>query len=624
MPTRKQTKAALEAGPPAAEGNGAQTAAPPAAATREARVIQIPRVLTVKELGEIMNVPPVEVIKELIKNGVMASINQSIDFETAAIVAHDLGFEPVEERAAEEREEAAAPAERPRAVVEEEEGATLQHRPPVVTVLGHVDHGKTSLLDAVRRANVTAREAGGITQHIGAYQVSVNDQRITFLDTPGHEAFTAMRARGAQVTDVAVLVVAADDGIMPQTLEAIDHARAAGVPIVVAITKVDLPDAKTDRVKQQLAEQGLAIEEYGGDVICVPVSAKTGEGIPELLENILVAAEVLELKASQDRPAIGAVIEAEMDRTRGPMATVLVQTGTLRVGDVCVVSETWGRIKAMFNEDGRRMRSAGPGEPGAILGLQAVPHAGDKLTVVPDDKTARQIVLQRLREREAAALHAQPRVTLDTLFGEISAGKMKELNIILKTDVQGSIEPIRESLEKLSTDQVRVKIIHSGSGSVSESDVMLAIASKGIIIGFNTRSEPGAQRLIEQEGVDLREYSVIYEITGDVQEALQGLREPTYKDVVTGHVEVRQVFELRRRPQVAGCYVTDGVINRNDTVRVLRDGQQLADTKISSLRRFQEDAREVQSGFECGLMLEGFTDFQVGDILEPHRSERES
>jgi len=433
-----------------------------------------------------------------------------------------------------------------------------------------------------------------------------------------------MRARGAQVTDVAVLVVAADDGIMPQTLEAIDHARAAGVPIVVAITKVDLPDAKTDRVKQQLAEQGLAIEEYGGEVICVPVSAKTGQGIQELLQNILVASEVLELKANPDRPAIGAVIEAEMDRTRGPMATVLVQTGTLRVGDVCVVSETWGRIKAMFNEDGRRMRSAGPGEPGAILGLQAVPHAGDTLKVVPDDKTARQIVLQRLREREAAALHAQPRVTLDTLFGEISAGKMKELNIILKTDVQGSIEPIRESLEKLSTDQVRVKIIHSGSGSVSESDVMLAIASKGIIIGFNTRSEPGAQRLIEQEGVDLREYSVIYEITGDVQEALQGLREPTYKDVVTGHVEVRQVFELRRRPQVAGCYVTDGVINRNDTVRVLREGQQLADTKISSLRRFQEDAREVQSGFECGLMLEGFAEFQVGDILEPHRSERES
>jgi translation initiation factor IF-2 len=604
--------------PPAVE----QAPAPPPPAETNGRQVTIPRVLTVKELGELMNLSPVDVIKELMKNGVMASINQSIDFETAAIVAHDFGFEPVEERAGEVEQEAVV--ERLRPVIEEEEGAVLVARPPVVTVLGHVDHGKTSLLDAIRRSNVTAREAGGITQHIGAYQVEVNGQHITFLDTPGHEAFTAMRARGAQITDVAILVIAADDGIMPQTLEAIDHARAAGVPIVVAITKSDLEDAKPDRIKQQLAERGLNIEEYGGDVICVEVSAKTGAGVPDLLSNILVASEVLELKANPDRPAIGAVIEAHLDRTRGPIATVLVQTGTLHVGDVAVVSETSGRIKAMFNEDGKRIKSAGPAEPAAILGLSEVPHAGDVLTVVPDDKAARQIVVQRLREREAAALHTQPRVTLDTLFGEISAGKVKELNIILKTDVQGSIEPIRQSLERLSNEQVRVKIIHSGSGSVSESDAMLAIASKGIIIAFNTTVEPGAQRLSEQEGIDLRQYNVIYNVTEDVEKALQGLLEPVYVDRVTAHLEVREVFDLRRRGKVAGCYVQDGTISRNDMVHVLRGGEVVADTKIDSLRRFQEDVREVQQNFECGVMLEGFNDLQTGDVLESYRRERQS
>jgi translation initiation factor IF-2 len=589
--------------------------------TNGVRAIQIPRVLTVKELGDLLSVAPVEVIKELMKNGVMASINQSIDFETAAIVAHDLGFEPEETTAAEVEQLAEEPAGR--TVIEEAEGAVLQPRHPVVTVLGHVDHGKTSLLDAVRRTSVTAGEAGGITQHIGAYQAQVNGQRITFLDTPGHEAFTAMRARGARVTDVAVLVIAANDGIMPQTLEAIDHAKAAGVPIVVAITKVDLEDARTDRVKGQLAEHGLNIEEYGGDVICIPVSAKTGEGIQELLANILVAAEVLELKANPDREAVGTVIEAEMDRTRGPMTTVLVQTGTLNVGDVAVVSETWGRVKAMFNEGGRRIKSAGPAEPALVLGLQAVPHAGDVMRVVPDDKTARQIVLQRVREREAIVLHVQPRVTLDTLFGEISAGKVKELNLILKTDVQGSIEPIRQSLERLSTDEVRVKIIHSASGSVTESDANLAIASKGIIIAFNAKPEPGAQRVVEQEGVDLRQYSVIYNVLEDVEKALLGMLDPTYKDVITGHVEVRQVFPIRRRGKVAGCFVQDGTITSGDLVRVLRDGQVIIETKIASLRRFQDDVREVQSGQECGIMVENFDDFQPGDVLELYRRERD-
>ncbi len=587
------------------------------------RVVELPRILTVKELGDFLGVPAVEVIKELMKNGVMAAINQSIDFDTAAIVAHDLGFEPVEQQRHEPQpDEQQETTERTRPVIEEEEGAKLQARPPVVAVLGHVDHGKTSLLDAVRRTSVTEREAGGITQHIGAYQVRVNEHPITFIDTPGHEAFTAMRARGAQVTDVAVLVVAADDGIMPQTKEAIDHARAAGVPIVVAITKIDLPDAKPDRVKQQLAEQGLAIEEYGGDVIAVPVSAKTQEGIQTLLENILVAAEVLELKANPDRPAIGTVVEAEMNRTRGPTATVLVQTGTLRIGDACVVSETWGRVKAMFDEHGKRLKSAGPGEPAVVLGLQEVPRAGDQLVVVPDDKAARQMVLGRLREREAASLHAQPRVSLDTLFGEISAGKVKDLNIIIKTDVEGSIEPLRQSLERLSTEQTRVNVIHAASGAVNESDANLAIASKGIIIAFTTRIEPGAQRLIEQEGVDVRQYNVIYQVVENVEKALQGMLEPIYHDVVSGHAEVRQVFELRRKPAVAGSYVTDGTLSRSDNVRVLRNGEVVKDTKVQSLRRFQEDVREVQNSFECGILLEDFAGFEVGDILEFYRVER--
>ncbi len=606
---RQQTETASKAPNGASEDNGART-------------IQIPRVLTVRELGELMERSPVEIIKELMKNGVMASVNQTIDFETAAIVAHDLGFEP-EEMKVEDGAQVAPELVRP--AIEEEEGASLQPRPPVVAVLGHVDHGKTSLLDAIRQTNVTAREAGGITQHIGAYQVQANDQRITFLDTPGHEAFTAMRARGAQATDVAVLVIAADDGVMPRTLEAIDHARAAGVPIVVAISKIDLPDAKVDRVKQQLAEQSLTIEEYGGDVICVPVSAKTGEGVQDLLANILVAAEVLELRANPDRAAVGIVIEAEMDRTRGPKATVLVQTGTLRVGDAIVVGETWGRVKAMFNEHGKRIKSVGPGEPAAVLGLQDVSRAGDQMTVVPDEKTARQTVVQRLREKQAASVRStQPRVTLDTLFGELSAGKMKALNLILKTDVQGSIEPIRQSLERLSNDQVRVKIIHAASGSVNESDVMLAVASNGIIIAFNTQAEPGAQRLVEQESVDLRQYDVIYKVTEDVEKALTGMLEPTYAEVVTGHAEVRQVFDLRRRGKVAGCYVRDGAVTRNDQARVLRGEESLADTKVSSLRRFQEDVREVQTGFECGISLEDFDDFQEGDVLEFYRLERET
>jgi translation initiation factor IF-2 len=576
----------------------------------------------VKELGDLMGVSPVEVIKELMKNGVMASINQVIDFDTAAIVAHDMGFEPTEQNV-QETAEVNVDRDTGRPQIEEDP-AKLQWRPPVVTIMGHVDHGKTSLLDAIRETKVAASEHGGITQHIGAYQVEANGQKITFLDTPGHEAFTQMRARGAQVTDVAVLVVAANDGVMPQTKEAIDHALAAGVPIVIAINKIDLEDANPDNVKRQLSENRVMVEEWGGDVPAVPVSARTKAGIDDLLANILVVSEVLELKANPDRPAIAIVVEAELSKTKGPLATVLVKTGTLHAGDYVVVGETMGRIKAMHDDKGRKVKDAGPSEPAEILGLQDVPRAGETLTVVPDDRTARQTVLERIREREAAALHAQPHVTLDTLFGEISAGKLKELNIILKTDVQGSIEPIRQSLEKLSNEQVKVKIIHTGSGGVTESDVMLAIASKGIIIAFNTGTEGGAERIAQQETVDIRRYSVIYNIVEDVDKALKGMLEPTFKEVVTAHAEVRQVFRVARRNAIGGSFVRDGVITRGESARILRNGAVVGEGKISTLKRFQEDVRDVQTNFECGIQVEGFEDFQEGDVVESYKLERET
>jgi translation initiation factor IF-2 len=587
-----------------------------------ARPIEIPRVLSVKELGDLMGVSPVEVIKELMKNGVMASINQVIDYDTAAIVAHDMGFEPTEQQV-QETAEVAVDRETGRPQIEEDP-AKLKPRPPVVTIMGHVDHGKTSLLDAIREAKVAASEHGGITQHIGAYQVEANGQEITFLDTPGHEAFTQMRARGAQVTDVAVLVVAANDGVMPQTKEAIDHARAAGVPIVVALNKVDLEDANPDKVKTELSENGVVVEEWGGDTPCVPVSAKTRTGLDDLLANILVVSEVLELKANPDRPAIAIVVEAELSKTKGPLATVLVKTGTLRVGDYVVVGETMGRIKAMHDETGRKLKEAGPSEPAEILGLGSVPRAGETLVVMPDDRTARQTVLDRIREREAAALHAQPHVTLDTLFGEISAGKLKELNIILKTDVQGSIEPIRNSLEKLSNEQVKVKIIHTGSGSVTESDVMLAIASQGVIIAFNTGTEGGAERIAQQERVDIRRYTVIYNIVEDVDKALKGMLEPTFKEVVTAHAEVRKVFRVARRNSIAGSFVRDGTITRSDSARVLRNNAVVGEGKISTLKRFQEDVREVQTNFECGVQIDGFEAFEEGDVIEFYKIERET
>jgi translation initiation factor IF-2 len=587
----------------------------------ESRSVELPRTLTVKELAEVLNVSAVEVIKELMKNGVMASINQVIDYDTAAIVASDFGFE-VQEQAP--TEVAEAPAERAAHRVrpdEEEDASLLQPRPPVVTILGHVDHGKTSLLDVIRQTNVQASEAGGITQHIGAYQVEVNNQKITFLDTPGHEAFTAMRARGAQVTDIAILVVAADDGVMPQTQEAISHAKAAGVPLIVAINKVDLADADPDRVMQQLAQYEVVVEQYGGDTPAVPVSARSKEGISDLLETILLVAEIQDLKANPARQAEGAVIEAELTANRGPVCTLLIQRGTLRVGDAVVAGEAPGKIKAMFDATGKPVKEAGPSMPVTVLGLRSVPLAGDTFQIVPDERAARETLDARKRDREAALAREAHPVNLDTLFGEISAGKVRELNLILKTDVQGSIDPIRHSLERLSSDEVRVKIIHSGSGAVTESDVMLAVASKGIILGFNTKPDAGARKLAETERVDIRQYRVIYNLVEDIEKALRGMYEPVYNDVIDGHAEVRQVFKSRRG-NFAGSYVLDGTLHRSNLVRVKRGNEVLLETRCESLKRFQDDVREVATGYECGIGLEGFNDFQEGDILEFYHKER--
>ena len=577
----------------------------PPEASAPAKTLEIPATVVVRDLAELLHTTPIEVIKELMKQGVMASINQSVGYDAAAIVAGQMGYEPHlqgEEEVAVARREV------------EEDVAKLQHRPPVVTVMGHVDHGKTSILDAIRKTNVTGREAGGITQHIGAYQVEVDGQRITFVDTPGHEAFTAMRARGATVTDIAVLVVAADDGVMPQTLEAIDHAKAAGVPIIVAINKIDLPDANPERVKQQLAERELLIEEWGGDVIAIPVSAKTGEGLKDLLEHILLVAEVSELKADPDRPAEGTIIESELDPSRGPMATTIVRTGTLRVGDAVIAGDTSGRVKAMFDERGQRLKAVGPSHPAKIMGLSDVPRAGDVLIVVADERAAREVMESREREQGAA------RATLEAFSSDVAAGKARELNVVLKADVQGSLEAVQQALEGLASDRARVRVIHTGTGKISESDVMLARASSGIIIGFNVRSEPGAVRIADAEGVDIRHYDIIYRLTEDIERALKGIMEPITEEVSDGHAEVRAVFKVRGG-RVAGCMVTDGVVRRNSQVRVSRGGEVVKTSRVSSLRRFAEDAREVQAGVECGIGMEGFSDVQEGDVIEAFHTE---
>ncbi|PWL57740.1 MAG: translation initiation factor IF-2, partial [Oscillospiraceae bacterium] len=533
-----------------------------------------------------------------------------IDYDTAALVAMEIG--------AKVEKEVVVTIEDRLFVEEEDSEENLQPRCPIVVVMGHVDHGKTSLLDAIRNTNVTSGEAGGITQHIGAYQVQVNGEPITFLDTPGHAAFTSMRARGAQVTDIAVLVVAADDGIMPQTVEAINHAKAAEVPIIVAINKIDKPTANPDKVKQELTEYGLVPEEWGGDVICVPLSAKTGEGVNNLLENIQLVAEVQELRANPDRLAKGAVIEAKLDKGRGPVATILVQNGTLHTGDIVIAGTSLGKVRVMLNDKGQRVQSAGPSTPVEITGLAEVPSAGDIFNAVEDERLAKELVEKRRTEAKEEVFKAYQKVTLDNLFSQISEGEMKELPIIVKADVQGSVEAVKQSLEKLSNDEVRVRVIHGAVGAVSESDVMLATASGAIIIGFNVRPDPVARDNAERDGVEIRLYRIIYDAIEDVQSALKGMLAPKYRDVDLGRAEVRQVYKISNVGTVAGCYVVEGKITRSANIRVVRDGIIIADDKLSSLKRFKDDAKEVARGFECGMTLEKYSDIKEGDVFEAY------
>ncbi len=589
------------------------------------RTIEIPPSLTVRDLAESMGVSPIDIIKQLMGNGIMANINQQIDFDTAAIVGSDMGFEIVAESPT---EEAASPVEdglplRDRFIADEDP-CDLEERPPVVTILGHVDHGKTTLLDAIRETKVVEGEAGGITQHIGAYQVEVNGRKVTFLDTPGHQAFTAMRARGAQCTDLVILVVAADDGVMPQTREAIDHARAAQVPIMVALNKIDRPNANPDKVKQELADVGLLVEEWGGDTICVPLSARLRQGIDELLENIFLVTEVAELKANPCRLAQGTVIEGRLDEKQGVTVTMLVQNGSLKVGDTVVIGEHYGKVRAMFDDQGNRISEALPATPAAILGLSTVPQAGELFEVVPNERAAREIVGERVEAARAAGKRAQRTISLDDIFQRMQAGETKELNLVLKADVQGSIEPIVKSLEDLGDQDLKVHILRQGTGNITESDVTLAMASSAIVIGFAVDADAAAERLAEVEGVDIRHYNIIYKLIDDIEKALKGLLEPTYEPVVIGHAEVRTVFRIPRKGNIAGSYVQDGRIVRNDLARVLRNGQQIHEGKISSLKRFTEDVQEVATGYECGIAMDSFNDFKEGDVIECFRMERVS
>ncbi len=580
------------------------------------RSITLPPAITVKGLSERLGISAIEAIKRLMTHGVMAAMNDTIDYATAVLVSAELGIASAPEAAA------GAVATAVREADEEGEDADARPRPPIVTILGHVDHGKTSLLDAIRETNVVAGEAGGITQHIGAYQIERGGSAITFIDTPGHAAFTAMRARGAQITDIAVVVVAADDGVMPQSIEAISHVRAAEVPMIIAINKTDLPAANPDRVKQQLTEQSVVVEEYGGEVLAIPVSATTGAGLPELLEAIDLVAEIQELKANPDRPASGTIVEAELDSRRGPLATVLIRNGTLRQGDALVSGLISGKVKAMFDERGERLLEAGPARPVRIMGLADVPSAGDAIHVVENERAARRIVEQARREAEGGSGARRGQVTLDTLFNEVSAGNVKELLLILKTDVRGSAEAIRGALQGLGTGEVKIKVIHSATGPVSESDVMLAGASGAIVLAFNVKTEPSAASQAEIVGVEIRSYEVIYQLLESVEQALEGLYEPVYERVVDGVAEVRQLFRSSRVGQIAGCYVTEGRLVRGDRIRVVRNGAEMTDTACGGLRRFQDDVREVQQGFECGIVLERFGDFQEGDLLEFYHQQR--
>ncbi len=573
-------------------------------------MITIEDTITVRELAAKLAKSPAEVIKRLMQLNITASLNNSIEFDVAELIASEFNVRVEREKTAEEM------------LLEQKEDdiSKMKPRPPVVTVMGHVDHGKTSLLDAIRETNVVAKEAGGITQHIGAYQVVVRNEKITFIDTPGHEAFTAMRARGAQATDIAILVVAADDGVMPQTVEAINHSKAAQVPILIAVNKIDKENANPDRVKQQLAEYQLIPEEWGGDTIFVPVSAKSREGIDLLLEMILLVAEMRELKADPDRDAEGVVIEGQLDRGRGPVATVLVQKGTLRVGDSLICGTTFGKVRAMVDAMGNRVSEAGPSTPVEVLGLTDVPMAGDIFRVV-DEKVARQVSSLRLGEKKREEQAKTSKVSLDDFFKQIQEGEVKELNLIVKGDVQGSVEALTQSLNRLSTNEVKVNVIHTGVGAVNESDVMLASASKAIIIGFNVRPESKARKYAEEEGIEVRLYRVIYETIEDIKKAMAGLLEPEHVERFQGRTEVRATFKVPKAGVVAGCYVVEGKVTRNANIRVLRDGVIIHEGKLSSLKRFKDDVKEVQTNFECGMGIEGFNDIKEGDIIETYTIE---
>jgi translation initiation factor IF-2 len=597
-------------------GAGVQTLDP-----RERGAIELPGTITVKELAELLGVNPADIIRELIKSGIFATINQLVDRDTASLVAGELGYEVAETEAThhsgvlDETDGQVAEATK-EVLFEEDDPSLLQPRAPIVTVMGHVDHGKTSLLDAIRTTEVAAGERGGITQHIGASEVVKDGKRVVFLDTPGHEAFTAMRARGARVTDIAVVVVAADDGVMPQTLEAISHAKAAKVPIIIALNKIDKPDANAERVKTELTEAGIVVEEYGGDVPLVPVSAKTRIGLDELIEMILLVADLQELKANPKRSAVGTIVEAKLDKGRGPVATALVQTGTLNVGDIIVVGETFGRVRALENEAGKRVTKAGPSTPVVILGLSDVPMAGDILRVVNDEKEARTMVETRKAASAAKSGEGSGRATLEDLYSQIQAGQAKELRIILKADVSGSLGAITHALEQLDQDEIRLNVLLEGAGDITDNDIMLAAASDAIVIGFNTRITETARRAAESERVDVRLYDIIYKLTDDVDAALKGLLEPEIVEVVEGRAEVRQVIRVGKNTVIAGSFVTDGRIVRGGSARVWRSSKVIATDRIESLRRFRDDVREVQQNYECGIGLANFHDIVEGDIIE--------
>ena len=572
------------------------------------RVVRISEVISVGELAKAMGVKAGEVIKKLMDSGMMVTINQVLDYDTSVLIASEFEYniENVAfdaDSALEEKHE--APSDE-----------NMEPRPPVVTIMGHVDHGKTSLLDSIRETNVTAQEAGDITQHIGAYSVEIHGKHVTFLDTPGHEAFTAMRARGAKVTDVVVLVVAADDGVMPQTVEAINHARAAHVPIVVAMNKIDKPDANLERLKQNLADHGLVAEDWGGYTICVAVSAKTGEGIPQLLEMLLLQADLLDLKANPNKLARGTIVEAKLDRGRGPVATVLVQEGTLKVGEPFVCGEHFGRVRAMIDDKGNKVTEAGPAAPVEILGLQGVPDAGSSFVVVADEATARQVADHRRGKQREQDLVKTAKVSLEDLYNRIQAGDVKELRVVVKADVQGSVEALSEALTRLSTEEVKLNVIHASVGGVTESDVLLATASNAIVLGFNVRPESKATSIAEREGVDVRLYTVIYDALNELRDAMEGLLEPTTREKTVGRAEVRQVFTIPSAGVIAGSFVTEGKITRNASARLVRDHVVVHTGRIGSLRRFKEDAREVLSGYECGIGLENYGDLKGGDVIE--------